>query len=112
MRRSSLWMMIICVLFVPFSGFGQFVICSEEKGTYNDIKNNVVKMKLGGVSDSLNNGAEIDEIALFAVQEHNRREVLVSSNLISHFFSVFFGIRVRIVLCYSKITLPIASPFR
>ncbi|KAL1197067.1 Cysteine proteinase inhibitor 7 [Cardamine amara subsp. amara] len=74
MRRSSVWMMLICVSFVLFSGFGQFVICSEEKGTYNDNKNNIVKMKLGGFSDSTNNGAEIDDIALFAVQEHNRRE--------------------------------------
>nr|AAM63801.1 cysteine proteinase inhibitor-like protein [Arabidopsis thaliana] len=74
MRRASMCMMLICVSLVLLSGFGQFVICSEEKGTYND---NVVKMKLGGFSDSKNDwngGKEIDDIALFAVQEHNRRE--------------------------------------
>ncbi|KAG7549561.1 Cystatin domain [Arabidopsis thaliana x Arabidopsis arenosa] len=74
MRRSSAWLMLICVSLVLLSGFGQFVICNEEKGTYNT---NVVKMKLGGFSDSTNDrngGEEIDDIALFAVQEHNRRE--------------------------------------
>lgn len=74
MRRASVWMMFICVSLVLLSGFGQFVICSEEKGTYN----NVVRMKFGGFSDSTNDqngGEKIDDIALFAVQEHNRREV-------------------------------------
>ncbi|CAH2074065.1 unnamed protein product, partial [Thlaspi arvense] len=76
MRRSSVWMMLICVSLVLLSGFGQFAICSEEKGTYRN-NNNVVKMKLGGFSDSMNNWndrAAVDDIALFAVQEHNRRE--------------------------------------
>ncbi|CAE6086861.1 unnamed protein product [Arabidopsis arenosa] len=74
MRRSSAWLMLICVSLVLLSGFGQFAICNEEKGTYN---NNVVKMKLGGFSYSTNDrngGEDIDDIALFAVQEHNRRE--------------------------------------
>ncbi|KAL1223235.1 Cysteine proteinase inhibitor 7 [Cardamine amara subsp. amara] len=74
MRQSLMWMMLICVLFVLFYGLGQYVICREEKGTYNDIMNNVVKMKLGGFSDSMKNGAEIDDITLFSVQEHNGRE--------------------------------------
>ncbi|CAH8391303.1 unnamed protein product [Eruca vesicaria subsp. sativa] len=64
---------LLCVSLVLLSGFGQFVICSQEEGTYND----VVSMKLGGFSDSSNKrngGGEIDDIALFAVQEHNKRE--------------------------------------
>ncbi|XP_013626107.1 PREDICTED: cysteine proteinase inhibitor 7 [Brassica oleracea var. oleracea] len=64
---------LICVSLVLLSGLGQLVICSQEKGTYND----VVRMKLGGFRDSTNNrngGGEIDGLALFAVQEHNKRE--------------------------------------
>ncbi|KAL0709210.1 hypothetical protein Bca4012_016188 [Brassica carinata] len=63
----------ICVSLVLISGLGQLVICSQEKGTYDD----VLRMKLGGFSDFKNNrngGGEIDDIALFAVQEHNKRE--------------------------------------
>ncbi|CAF1696391.1 unnamed protein product [Brassica napus] len=64
---------LICVSLVLLSGLGQLVICRQEKETYND----VVRMKLGGFRDSTNNrngGGEIDDIALFAVQEHNKRE--------------------------------------
>lgn len=71
---TRLSLLLICVSFVLLSGLGQFVICSQEKETYND----VVRMKLGGYRDSTNNrngGGEIDDIALFAVQEHNKREV-------------------------------------
>ncbi|XP_009130862.1 cysteine proteinase inhibitor 7 [Brassica rapa] len=70
---TRLSLLLICVSFVLLSGLGQFVICSQEKETYND----VVRMKLGGYRDSTNNrngGGEIDDIALFAVQEHNKRE--------------------------------------
>uniref|UniRef100_A0A1J3E6A5 Cysteine proteinase inhibitor n=1 Tax=Noccaea caerulescens TaxID=107243 RepID=A0A1J3E6A5_NOCCA len=79
MNRSSAWMMLICVSLVILFGFGQFVNCSEEKGTHKYLgnNNNVVRMKLGGISDSKNDwngGAEINDLALFAVQEHNRRE--------------------------------------
>lgn len=91
MRRSSVWMMLICVSLVLLSGFGQFVMCGEEKETYDENNNNnVVRMKLGGISDSKiyrNGGTEIDDIALFAVQEHNRREVWFSfSNLICNLY--------------------------
>ncbi|CAN7113734.1 unnamed protein product [Brassica rapa subsp. narinosa] len=64
---------LICVSLVLLSGLGQLVICSQEKGSYND----VVRMKLGVYRDSTNNrngGGVIDGIALFAVQEHNKRE--------------------------------------
>ncbi|CAG7878871.1 unnamed protein product [Brassica rapa] len=64
---------LICVSLVLLSGLGQLVICSQEKGSYND----VVRMKLGVYRDSTNNrngGGVIDDIALFAVQEHNKRE--------------------------------------
>ncbi|KAF3512154.1 hypothetical protein F2Q69_00000210 [Brassica cretica] len=64
---------LICVSLVLLSGLGQIVICRQEKETYND----VVRMKLGGFRDSTNNrngGGEIDGLALFAVQEHNKRE--------------------------------------
>ncbi|XP_056861506.1 cysteine proteinase inhibitor 7 isoform X2 [Raphanus sativus] len=64
----------ICVSLVVISGLGQLVICSQEKGRYND----VIRMKLGAFSDSSNNqnggGDQIEDIALFAVQEHNKRE--------------------------------------
>ncbi|KAF8095205.1 hypothetical protein N665_0339s0074 [Sinapis alba] len=73
MDTKRLSPLLICVSLVLLSGLGQLVICSQEKRTYND----VVRMKLGGFSDSTNNrngGGEIDEIAFFAVQEHNRRE--------------------------------------
>lgn len=94
MKRSSVWMVSICVSLVLLSGFCQFVICSEEKETYDENKNNnFVRMKLGGISDSTSDsnggGEEIDDIAFFAVQEHNKREVwFPSSNLISF---LFFG---------------------
>ncbi|XP_006288436.2 cysteine proteinase inhibitor 7 [Capsella rubella] len=78
MRRASVMMMLICVSLVLLPEFGQFVICREEIGTFNDANNNnIVRMKLGGLSGSMNDrngGEEIDDIALFAVQEHNRRE--------------------------------------
>ncbi|CAN6805304.1 unnamed protein product [Brassica oleracea] len=64
---------LICVSLVLLSGLGQLVICRQEKETYND----VVRMKLGGYRESTSNrngGGEIDGLALFAVQEHNKRE--------------------------------------
>ncbi|KFK26108.1 hypothetical protein AALP_AA8G203800 [Arabis alpina] len=78
-KRSSICMMLICVSLVLVFGFGQFVMCSEENDENNN--NNFVKMKLGGFSDSTidsnGGGSEIDDIALFAVQEHNKRENVV-----------------------------------
>lgn len=95
MNRSSAWMMLICVSLVILFGFGQFVICSEEKGTHEDDgNNNVVRTKLGGISDSTNNwngGAEIDDIALFAVREHNRREVRIVIYNSKFVLSVFWN---------------------
>ncbi|KAL0672248.1 hypothetical protein Bca4012_000228 [Brassica carinata] len=65
--------LLICLSLVLLSGLGQLVICRQEKETYND----VVRMKLGGYRESTSNrngGGEIDGLALFAVQEHSKRE--------------------------------------
>ncbi|XP_010543916.1 PREDICTED: cysteine proteinase inhibitor 7 [Tarenaya hassleriana] len=70
MGRSAVLKTMICATVVLFCGFGQSVICSEEGS------DNFIRAKLGGVGESRNgcNSAEIEDIARFAVQEHNKRE--------------------------------------
>ncbi|VVB10963.1 unnamed protein product [Arabis nemorensis] len=56
------------------------VITYDETETYDENNNNFVSMNLGEFIDSTNDsngGEEIDDIALCAVQEHNRRENIV-----------------------------------
>lgn len=72
MNRYSLIVLSVMVL---VCGFFESGLCRED---------NFIKMKLGGHHDckGSQNSAEIESLARFAVQEHNKKEVFS--------FSVFF----------------------
>ncbi|TXG70230.1 hypothetical protein EZV62_005165 [Acer yangbiense] len=75
MKRSFIAFSVVVV--VVCGWFTELGLCSEE--------DNLIKMKLGGVHDckGSQNSAEIESLARFAVQEHNKKQV---------FFFFFFSL--------------------
>ncbi|XAR48315.1 hypothetical protein NMG60_11031086 [Bertholletia excelsa] len=68
MNLNSCLVVSLCAALVVLSGLGELALCREDR---------FIRMKtLGGIRDckGIQNSAEIESIARFAVEEHNKKE--------------------------------------